>query len=66
MLKNRNSDIRKVKGDIPAWLIAEKLGIHEKTLYSWLRFEMSREKKEDVLRAIEEVKEEMELKSEEY
>lgn len=47
-MKRRNLDIRKTKGNIPAWLIAEKLSIHEKTLYGWLRYEMSTEKKKEI------------------
>lgn len=58
IMKRRNLDIRKAKGNIPAWLIAEKLGIHEKTLYGWLRYEMSNEKKKEIMRAIDEAKKE--------
>lgn len=60
MLK-RNEDIRNAKGKIPAWIIAEKLGIHEKTFYSWMRYEMSEKKKKLVLKAIEEAKNELRL-----
>lgn len=55
----RNQDIRKAKGDIPAWLIAEKIGIHEKTFYGWLRFEMESNRKKKVLAAIKEIKNEL-------
>lgn len=54
----RNLEIRKEKGKIPTWIIAEKMGIHEKTLYAWLRFDLSQERKEAVLTAIREAKEE--------
>lgn len=54
----RNLEVREAKGKIPAWIIAEKMGIHEKTLYAWLRFDLSDERKEAVLNAIREVKEE--------
>ena len=30
-------------------MIAEKLSIHEKTLYGWLRYEMSTEKKKKLM-----------------
>jgi transposase-like protein len=56
---NRNQDIKKAKGDIPNWAIAEKLGIHENTLYRWLRTEMSNERKRLVMRAIQELKQEL-------
>ncbi|ASA98027.1 hypothetical protein [Anoxybacillus flavithermus] len=57
---NRNEDIKKAKGDLPNWAIAEKLGIHENTLYRWLRSEMSDEKKRLVIDAINKLKRELE------
>jgi transposase-like protein len=57
---NRNQDIKKAKGNLPNWAIAEKLGIHENTLYRWLRSEMSDEKKQLVIDAINELKRELE------
>jgi transposase-like protein len=57
---NRNQDIKKAKGDLPIWAIAEKLGIHENTLYRWLRTEMDSNKKRMVLNAINELKKELE------
>lgn len=51
----RNQDVRKAKGNIPAWQIAEKLGIHEKTFYGWMRFEMDEERKSKVMKAIKEI-----------
>jgi len=62
MLK-RNKDVREAKGSVPAWVIAEKLSIHEKTFYGWLRFEMSDDKKKTVFKAINEAKKELEVKS---
>lgn len=41
----RNLEIRKVKGIIPFWVIAERLDIHENTLHNWMKTEMSRERK---------------------
>lgn len=52
----RNEDIKRAKGSIPNWLIAEKLGIHENSLYRLLRQELSKEKKEEILRVIEVIK----------
>lgn len=55
----RNEEIRRAKGSIPAWIIAEKLGIHEKTLYAWLRARLSDNRKKTILKAIDDVKEEL-------
>ncbi|MDQ0880964.1 hypothetical protein [Peribacillus sp. V2I11] len=55
----RNEDIRMAKGSVPNWLIAEKLGIHENSLYRILRQELPMEKKEEILKVIEELKREM-------
>ena len=52
----KNKDIVKAKGFIPYWRIAEKLGVHENTLRNWMRKEMDQDKKNKVLKAIEEVK----------
>jgi transposase-like protein len=57
---NRNQDIKKAKGDLPIWAIAEKLGIHENTLYRWLRTEMDSNKKRMVMDAINQLKKELE------
>lgn len=48
----RNEEIRRAKGSIPNWVIAEKLGIHENSFYQ----ELSEEKKEEILKIIEELK----------
>lgn len=52
----RNQDLRKSKGDIPAWAIAEKLGVHENTVYRLFRSKLPEEKRKKILQAIEEVK----------
>lgn len=52
----RNEEIRKAKGSIPNWVIAEKLGIHENSFYRLLRQELSEEKKEEILKIIEGLK----------
>lgn len=56
---NRNMDIKKIRGDLPNWMIAEKLGIHENTFYRWMRMEMSEERKKKVKAAIIEIKNEV-------
>lgn len=61
MFKRRNQDLRKYRDQekIPNHAIAEKLGVHENTLMRWLNKELSKEKKQHILSAIEEVKKEM-------
>lgn len=52
----RNEEIKKAKGSVPNWVIAEKLGIHENSFYRLLRQELTKEKKEEILKIIEELK----------
>jgi hypothetical protein len=54
----RNEDIRNLlkKSQIHHWIIAEKLGVSDTTFSRWLRHEMPLEKKEKIIRLIEEVK----------
>lgn len=52
----RNEEIRREKGGVPNWLIAEKLGIHENSFYRLLRQELPQEKKEEILKIINELK----------
>lgn len=59
MIFNRNEDIKKAKGHVPNWAIAEKLGIHENTLYRWLRKELSSDEKHKILLAIKECQQEL-------
>lgn len=56
---NRNVELKRKKGKIPYWMIAEKLSIHENTIVRWFRQEMDTQKKERVLQAIKEVKQEL-------
>lgn len=56
---SRNEEIRRAKGSVPNWLIAEKLGIHENSLYRILRQELPKEKKEEILKIIEALKQEL-------
>jgi hypothetical protein len=57
-MQKRNQLIRKAKGKIPNWLIAEKLEIHESTLVRWLRQEMSPEQEQRIINVIEQLKKE--------
>lgn len=57
----KNDDIRKAKGNIPFWVIADQLGVHENTMYNWMKKEMSSDKKQQILKAIEQVKKESEV-----
>ncbi|MEH7374458.1 helix-turn-helix domain-containing protein [Neobacillus drentensis] len=61
---NRNQDIKEAKRNVPDWAIAEKLGISENSFYRWIRKELSREKKAIILRAIYELKQEIEKQKE--
>ncbi|WP_016991694.1 hypothetical protein [Lysinibacillus boronitolerans] len=54
----RNKEFWEKKGKIPLWRIAEKLGIHEKTLIVWLRIEVEPKKMQRILAALEQVLEE--------
>lgn len=56
---HRNEDVQKAKGRIPYFAIAEKIGVHENTIYRWLRSELSPDKKKQILRAIDEIKKEL-------
>lgn len=54
----RNQDLRKAKGSIPAWAIAEKMGVHENTIYRLFRSKLNEGKKEEILKAIKDSKKE--------
>ena len=55
-----NADIRKEAeiAGVKMWQIAAKLGIHQCTFSTWLRFELSDELKTQIRNAIRDVKEE--------
>jgi transposase-like protein len=57
-MKKRNQLIRAAKGDIPIWAIAERLKIHESTLFRWLRYELSSVRQKEIITAIEQLREE--------
>jgi hypothetical protein len=61
---NRNQDIKEAKRNVPDWAIAEKLGISENSFYRWIRKELSTEKKAIILKAIFELKQEMDNQNE--
>jgi len=52
----RNREFWEAKGNIPLWRIAEKIPCHEKTLISWLRIEVGKDKMLRILDALEQVK----------
>lgn len=56
-----NADIRKEAeiAGVKMWQIAAKLGIHQCTFSTWLRFELSDELKATIRIAISDIKEEM-------
>lgn len=56
---NRNEDVKKIRGSIPYWAIAEKLNISENTLYRWLRTELAPDRKQQILNAIKDIQKEM-------
>lgn len=49
----RNSKILKAKGNIPYWVIADQMGVHENTVRNWMKREMGPEKEALILAAIE-------------
>ena len=55
-----NADIRKEAeiAGVKMWQIAAKLGIHQCTFSTWLRFELSDERKAQTRSAIREIQEE--------
>ena len=55
-----NADIRKEAeiAEVKMWQIAAKLGIHQCTFSTWLRFELSDELKTQIRDAIHEIQEE--------
>jgi hypothetical protein len=57
---DRNKDLREAKGNIPAWMIGEKLNCHENTIYRLFRSNLSNQKKAAIMSAINEIKQEFE------
>lgn len=54
-----NQDIRDYlyRLGIKHWQLAEELGVHEITVCRWLRYELTNDKKDKILKAIERIKE---------
>jgi len=59
---NRNQDIKNAKKGIPIWVISEKMGISENTFYRLLRKELAPEKKKEIFKIIEDIREELKMK----
>ncbi len=59
-MSNRNQDIKiwAFQNEVKLYQIAEKLGIHYVTLNSMLRKELTVEKKQEIFRIIDELKQE--------
>lgn len=52
----RNLKVLQAKGDIPYWVIAFKLSVHENTIRNWMKREMNPETEAKLLDAIETIK----------
>lgn len=52
----RNAEIIKAKGSLPYYLIANHLDVHENTVRNWMKREMVQVKKDMILQAIKEIK----------
>lgn len=59
----RNKDIRELKGDIPFWVIAERLGVSENTVFNWMKKDFTEERKKRFVNVIEQIKAEMSRKA---
>lgn len=59
----RNEDIRELKGNIPFWIIAERLGVSENTVLNWMKKELTENKKSEFENVINQLKDEFSLKS---
>jgi len=58
-MKKANKEIRRKiwESDLRHWQIAEQIGIAHTSLVNWLRVPLTEERKEKILKAIEELKE---------
>lgn len=54
----QNQDLKEAKGEIPAWIIGKKLGIHEQSVYRLFRSRISDKRRKQILAAIEEIRKE--------
>jgi transposase-like protein len=55
-----NKDIYQAKGNIPFWVIANHLGVHENTVRNWLKSNISDARKKEIFKVIAMVKSEVE------
>ena len=52
-----NEEVRRAArvADVPFWQIAAKIGVSQPTMTRWLRFPLPSEKKDRIMRAIQEL-----------
>ena len=52
-----NETIRKAAriAGVPLYLVAHQLGVSEPTIHRWLRFPLSKEKEQQIMKAISEI-----------
>lgn len=57
MRRKKNLDVRRVLKDrrVYMWEVAERLGIHEVTLYRWFRHELPEDTKARIRSAVDEI-----------
>lgn len=58
----RNPVFWERKGKIPIWLISEKIGVSEQTLMRWLRVKVEEKRMEGIMKALEQIREENDMK----
>lgn len=54
--REKNKEFWQQKDKVPLWRIADKIGIHEKTLIVWLRDEVEPKKLSLILKALKQAK----------
>lgn len=67
-MNKENNDIRMkaMECNVKLWQVADKLGIHYVTLNSWLRKELEQNKKDEIIKIIEQIREEEENENQNY
>ena len=56
MMSNKELECLMKQENIYKWQVAKKIGIHETSFIRWFREELSEERKQKVMLAIEEIK----------
>lgn len=56
MMSNKELECLMKQENIYKWQVAKKIGIHETSFIRWFREELSEERKQQVMLAIEEIK----------